>query len=71
MVFVTVLGVSMVAAGLGGLGYCVREGYAIRREKPAAEVATARLRKLVAVNLGSVCLAALGLGVVVVGLVLG
>jgi len=68
MTIMAVLGVAMVAAGLGGLGYCIRAGVAIRREKPSPEVARARLTRLVAVNLGSVALAALGLGVVVIGL---
>lgn len=66
-----ILGALMVAAGLGGLAYCVRVGFAIRRDKPAPEIVRDRLQKLVAINLGSVALAALGLGVIVVGLVLG
>jgi len=70
MTAVAILGVAMVAAGLSGLGYCVREGVIIRRDKPAPDLARTRLRKLVAVNLGSVAVAALGLGVIVIGLTL-
>jgi hypothetical protein len=71
MMALTILGAAMVAAGLGGLGHCIREGYAVRRDKPAPDVARARLQRLVAINLGSVALAALGLGCVVLGLTLG
>lgn len=70
MTALLILGVLFVAAGLFGLGYCIRTGFVIRREKPPAEVARAQLQRLVAVNLGAVGLAALGLGLVVVGLTL-
>lgn len=70
MTLLVILGGLMVAAGLFGLGYCVRTGYVIRREKPAPEVVHARLRRLLAINFGSVGLAALGLGLMVVGLML-
>lgn len=70
MAFLVIAGLALVAAGLGGLGYCMRAGFAIRAEKPAPEVLRSRLHRLVAVNLGSVALAALGLGLVVAGLLL-
>lgn len=70
MTALVVLGIAMVAAGLAGLGHCIRTGYAIRREKPDPEAARARLQRLVAVNLASVAGAALGLALVVVGLTL-
>jgi len=65
-----ILGGILVAAGLLGLGHCIRTGFAIRRDKPPADVARAQLQRLVAINLGSVALAALGLALVVVGLTL-
>ena len=70
MTALVILGAALVAAGLGGLGYCIRAGFAIRRDKPAPEVARAQLQRLVAVNLGSVGLAALGLALVVAGVML-
>jgi hypothetical protein len=70
MTALVLIGAAMTAAGLGGLGYCIREGFVIRRDKPLPEVARARLQRLVAVNLGSVATAALGLAVVVAGLML-
>ncbi len=71
MAVLVILGAVLVLLGLGGLGYCIRAGYAIRRERPPEEVARARLGRLVAVNLGSVGAASLGLALVVAGLMLG
>jgi hypothetical protein len=70
MTALAAIGAAMTAAGLAGLGYCIREGYAIRREKPPPEAARARLQRLVAVNLGAMGLAGLGLAALVVGLTL-
>lgn len=70
MIALVVLGIVLVLAGLGGLVHCIRTGYAIRREKPAPDVARAQLQRLVAVNLASVAGAGLGLAMVVVGLTL-
>lgn len=70
MTALVILGAILAAAGLGGLGYCIRAGFAIRRDKPAPEVARARLQRLVAVNLASVGLATLGLALVVAGVML-
>lgn len=70
MTLLVILGAALVAAGLGGLAYCIRTGFAIRRDKPPPDLARARLQRLVAVNLGSVGLAALGLALVVAGVML-
>lgn len=70
MTILVILGAIMVAAGIAGLGHCIVTGYAIRREKPGPDEARARLNRLLVVNLGSVSLAALGLAVLVIGLVL-
>jgi hypothetical protein len=70
MTLLVILGAILAAGGLAGLGYCMAQGFAIRREKPAPEVVRARLQRLVAVNLGSVALASLGLALVVAGLML-
>jgi hypothetical protein len=50
-----------VAAGLGGLFYCIWQGYRIRSAGLPPEAVTARLRALIAVNLASVAAAGLGL----------
>ena len=64
------LGLLMTVTGIAGLGYCVVQGIRIRgRNLPPAEI-HARLHRLIAVNLGSVALSALGLGVLVLGILL-
>lgn len=70
MTLLAILGAAMVAAGLVGLGHCIRTGFATRRDKPSPEAARARLQRLVAVNLASVALAAFGLALLVIGLTL-
>jgi hypothetical protein len=70
MIAIVALGIVLVVAGLAGLAHCIRTGYAIRRDKPDADVARARLQRLVAVNLASVAMAGLGLAMVVIGLTL-
>ena len=64
------IGLVVTFAGLSGLGYCIVQGLRIRRAGlPPAEI-HARLHRLLAVNLGSVALAALGLAILVAGLML-
>lgn len=70
MFLLPILGAVLVAAGLIGLTYCIREGMRIRRSGEAPQAMHARLQRLVAVNLGSVALAALGLGLLIAGLTL-
>ena len=66
----SLLGLVMSIAGLGGLGWCIAQGLKIRRAGlPPAEI-HARLHRMIAINLGSVGLAALGLAVLVAGLLL-
>jgi len=64
------LGAIITLAGLLGLGYCIIQGLRIRRAAlPPAEI-HARLHRLIAINLGSVALAGLGLAILVMGLML-
>ena len=62
------LGLVLTITGLAGLGYCVLQGVSIRGKNLPAEEIHARLHRLIAVNLGSVALSALGLAVLVVGI---
>ena len=65
-----VLGLLLTIGGLGGLGWCIAQGLRIRRAAlPATEI-HARLQRLVAINLASVALAALGLALLVAGMML-
>jgi hypothetical protein len=63
IVVLAILGFALVAGGLAGLAHCIREGYRIRGAGlPPAEV-SARLRRLVTINMAAVGAAALGLAV--------
>jgi hypothetical protein len=64
------LGLVITVGGLVGLGWCIAQGFRIRRAGLPAEEIHARLHKLLAINLGSVALAALGLAILVAGLLL-
>ena len=70
MPYLTLLGLVMALTGLGGLAWCIVQGLRIRRAGlPAAEI-HARLHQLLAINLGSVGLGALGLAFLVAGFLL-
>lgn len=64
------LGLVLTITGLAGLGYCVWQGVQIRGKNLTPEEIHARLHRLVAVNLGSVALSALGLAVLVFGVLM-
>lgn len=64
------LGLVLTLAGLFGLGWCIWRGLQIRRSALAPAEIHAALHRLIALNLGSVAAAALGLGLLVVGLLL-
>ena len=64
------LGLVLTLGGLFGLGWCIAAGFRIRRAGLPADQIHARLHKLLAINLGSVALAALGLAILVAGLLL-
>jgi hypothetical protein len=63
-------GLALVAGGLVGLGFCIRQGVVMRRGGRPPEEIQARLARLMAVNLGSVALAGLGLAMLLAGLLL-
>jgi hypothetical protein len=68
MTFLILPGLILTAAGLAGLGYCILQGFRIRRAAPPPEILHARLHRLLAVNLGSVAIACLGLALLLAGL---
>jgi hypothetical protein len=68
LISLTVAGAVLVLAGLGGLVHCIRQGHSIRGAGLPPEEIRARLHKLIAINLASVAGAAIGLALVVVGL---
>ncbi len=70
MEILVLAGMVLTLAGLGGLVWCILAGVNIRRAAPPPEEMHARLQKLLAINLGSVAVSALGLAAVVAGLLL-
>lgn len=70
MHILTASGGVLVAAGLAGLGWCIAQGLAIRRAPPDPAAARALLSRMAAVNLASVGTAAIGLALVLAGLIL-
>lgn len=65
-----ILGLILTVAGLGGLGYCIVQGLRIRGGVLPPEKVHSHLHKLVAINLASVGTAALGLAMLVAGILL-
>ena len=64
------IGLVLTLAGLAGLAWCIVQGLRVRRAAlPPAEI-HACLHRMLAINLGSVAVAALGLAALVAGLLL-
>jgi len=64
------LGALVAAAGLAGLGWCIWLAFSAKKAGlPDAEM-KARLQKIVALNMGAMGLSALGLMMVVIGVML-
>ncbi len=65
------IGILLTLAGVGVLGWCILAAWKVRGAGlPKAEV-TARLQRVVAINLAALGLSALGLMAVIVALLLG
>lgn len=64
------IGVGLTLLGVAGLGYCVARVLRARRAGLADEILRAELRRVVAINLGAVGVSALGLMLVVAGIIL-
>ena len=70
MILLQILGILLVLSGLGGLGYCIWRSVSLARAGLAPEALRNALQALVPVNLASVGTAALGLALLLVGLLL-
>ncbi|MSU88678.1 hypothetical protein GE300_03465 [Rhodobacteraceae bacterium 2CG4] len=69
MTWLVILGTVTTLIGLAGLFVCIRRAAALRREKDQDKVKR-QLQGLVALNMGSVGVAGMGLALVIVGLLL-
>ena len=65
------IGAAMAATGLGALVWCIIVAARARRAGLEGAAMEARLRRLVAVNLGALAVSSLGLMLVVTGVILG
>ena len=65
------IGAVVTLIGLAGLVWCILSVQRARREKLDDEAMKAHLQKVVALNMGALFLSAIGLMMVVVGILLG
>ncbi|WP_101068600.1 hypothetical protein [Roseovarius salinarum] len=65
------IGAAVSLAGLGGLVWCILRVWRARRAGLSDEELRARIQSVLPVNLGAFLLSALGLMMVVVGILLG
>lgn len=70
MTWLIIIGAIVTLLGIAGLGYCIKTAMGFRTKQMEDDEMTAQLQRLVPINLGSVCVAALGLMMVVVGLLI-
>ncbi len=64
-------GSALTLVGIAGLVQCIRLVVAARRAGLGDAALRARLQRIVALNFGALALSALGLGLVIVGVLLG
>lgn len=63
-------GTALAVAGLAGLGYCVVKAMLLRREAQGGADVKKQLQGLVAINMAAFGSAAIGLAIIVVGMLL-
>lgn len=64
------IGTLCTCLGLVGLGLCIREATRAKREEAGDDALKARLQKVVAWNLGALAISAIGLMMVILGVIL-
>ena len=65
------IGTIMTLLGVAGLGYCIRRAVLARNSGLDDEAMRTALQKVVTLNLAALGVSALGLGLVVTGILLG
>lgn len=63
-----IVGAIVTLIGLAGLGYCIAKAFKLRTAALEDAEMTQQLQRLVPINLSSVCIAAIGLMMVVIGI---
>lgn len=64
------IGTILALAGLAGLGYCIRKAVALRHEAKNGVDVTQQLQGLAGINMAALGAAAIGLAMIVVGMLL-
>lgn len=67
---VVLAGIVVTLIGLAGLIWCMTKAYAAKKSGLEGEALTQHLQKLVAINLAAFFLSAIGLALVVIGILL-
>ena len=70
MTWLTTIGAIVTLFGIAGLVYCIKIAINFRTKEIDDKETVAQLKRLVPINLGSVCVAAFGLMMVVVSLLI-
>ena len=71
MAFLVWIGAAVSLIGLVGLIWCILIAIRAKRAGLSEEAMAARLQGIVVINMGALCLSALGLIMVIVGILLG
>ncbi|GHA46276.1 hypothetical protein GCM10008927_09350 [Amylibacter ulvae] len=64
----TIAGIALTLIGLAGLTYCIAKAYKAKKLGLTGEELTKHLQGLVAINLGAFFLSAIGLALVIFGI---
>lgn len=64
------IGTILALAGLAGLGYCIRRAVTLRHEAKNGADVTQQLQGLAGINMAALGAAAIGLAMIVVGMLL-
>ena len=70
MEFLIYVGTALALGGLAGLGYCIRKAMALKRQAKDGADVKKQLQGLVAINMAALGGAAIGLAMIVTGIVL-
>ncbi|HRK42956.1 MAG TPA: hypothetical protein PLH11_07945 [Gemmobacter sp.] len=71
MDWLVALGATISLIGIAGLIWCVLLALNARKSSPSEDIMRARLQKVVLLNMGALGVSALGLMIVVTGILLG
>lgn len=71
MPLIQIIGLVFVLVGLGGLGYCIWAAMQMRKTTMTDDEARTKITRLTAINMGSLAVSTIGLGILLVSYLLG